>query len=452
MSLKISRILHAGYLIEHGDVAIAFDPIFENPFSKNCFAFPRVEFDHEQIKKLKLAAVFISHFHDDHCSLESLNLLDRSTPIYIYCLFEELLEMIRDLGFAQVYSLSIDKPITIGAMNVTPRRALDVEVDSLFQIEASGLNVLNVVDSWIDDETLSLLAKLGPWDLIMWPFQTMRELEVLSPSRADVGTVAIPEEWIPQLQKLNPRFLVPSSCQFVQESWSWYNHALFPISYAHFQKEMAVVLPKTTVVRMDPSVSVQLCAESSLEAIKKISPISWVHLIGELDVDYEYRPFEKPMTTAEIAKKFTAIEPEQIERVYKYLRTELLDRYEFLGPSNEDYFQKPRYWRLSVYDDKGKAEEFYYQVECDRLELADAQPRPIEWSTEISLTKLWGALENGETLSSLYFRINDIQFEPEIESEVRYADLVEDPLIRCLFNGVFGAYQRAQLNTIRARL
>lgn len=33
MNLQISRILHAGYLFEYGDQKIAFDPIFENPFS-----------------------------------------------------------------------------------------------------------------------------------------------------------------------------------------------------------------------------------------------------------------------------------------------------------------------------------------------------------------------------------------------------------------------------------
>ena len=103
--MKISRILHAGYIFEYGKTQIAFDPIFENPFSKNCYAFPNVKFNIEEIKKLKLAAVFISHYHDDHCSLESLNLLDRETPIYIYCIYDEMLTMIKALGFKKVHQL-----------------------------------------------------------------------------------------------------------------------------------------------------------------------------------------------------------------------------------------------------------------------------------------------------------------------------------------------------------
>ena len=95
--LQITRILHAGYIFEHENVRIAFDPIFENPFSRNCHAFPPVEFDYAEIRKQKFAAVFISHYHDDHCSFDSLDLLDRNTPIYIYCVFEEMLSMLIEL-------------------------------------------------------------------------------------------------------------------------------------------------------------------------------------------------------------------------------------------------------------------------------------------------------------------------------------------------------------------
>lgn len=157
MPLKVSRILHAGYVFEHRGVLIAFDPIFENPFSENCHAFPAVSFDKEQISQLRLAAVFISHYHDDHFSIESLNLLDRRTPIYAYCVFDEMFTLIRELGFTEVYALTLNQPVVVGDISITPRRALDADVDSIFEISADGVNVLNVVDSWIDAETIDLL-------------------------------------------------------------------------------------------------------------------------------------------------------------------------------------------------------------------------------------------------------------------------------------------------------
>ena len=155
MPLKISRILHAGYVFECEGTAIAFDPIVENPFSRNCHAFPPVRFDLDAVRRLRWDAVFISHFHDDHCSL------DRATPIYLYCVFDELFAMIRALGFTSVERLHVDVPVRVGAIEVIPRRALDDDVDSLFQVRAAGLNVLNVVDSWIGPETLAQLAALS---------------------------------------------------------------------------------------------------------------------------------------------------------------------------------------------------------------------------------------------------------------------------------------------------
>ncbi len=444
MNIKISRILHAGYVFECLDIQIAFDPIFENPFSRNCYAFPDVRFDHEQIRNLRLAAVFISHFHDDHCSLESLNFLDRKTPIYIYCLFEEIFALIKELGFIHVHPLKIDSPVVIGALEIIPRKALDSDVDSMFQIKGAGLNILNVVDSWIDPSTLSELAKYSPWDMVLWPFQTMREIEVLAPSRASPATSELPAEWIEQLKILNPRFVVPSSCQFVQESWSWYNHALFPISYQQFKKEIESALPNSQVIRLNPSVVVIL-DKNNLEAS---SSLTWVQPIGQQNVDYQYIETLTPPRTAEISRQFPALSIEQTDEVFEYCRTDLLAIYRILESPADWYFQKERLWRLGIYDHNGGATYFHYCLNKQNIKLVSETERPLSWSTEIPISKLYAALKFGESLTSMYMRINDLVFDPEIEKEIQSADIVDDPLMRCLFNGVFGAYQIAQLKRL----
>ncbi|UUZ48323.1 hypothetical protein LP420_36545 [Massilia sp. B-10] len=61
------------------------------------------------------------------------------------------------------------------------------------------------------------------------------------------------------------------------------------------------------------------------------------------------------------------------------------------------------------------------------------------------MQKLYAALELGESLTSLYLRINEAVFAPQDEAALADAELIEDPLIRCLFNDAFGAYQAAQL-------
>jgi hypothetical protein len=51
----------------------------------------------------------------------------------------------------------------------------------------------------------------------------------------------------------------------------------------------------------------------------------------------------------------------------------------------------------------------------------------------------------------MYVRINDMVFDAKTEEEIETADVVDDPLIRCLFNDAFGAYQAAQLRRLKNR-
>jgi L-ascorbate metabolism protein UlaG (beta-lactamase superfamily) len=444
--LTISRILHAGYVFECGGTRIAFDTIFENPFSRNCHAFPDVRFDHERIRRERFDAVFISHFHDDHCSLESLDLLERATPLHIYCIFDELFDMVRQLGFTRVHRLQLNAPVEVGPFQVVPREAMDADVDSMFQVKAAGLNVLNVVDSWIDDTTLAQLAQDGPWDMVLWPFQTMREIEVLAPSRAAAAAPALPEEWIGQLQALRPRYVVPSSCQFLQEPWSWYNRAFFPISYAQFAREVGAALPAARVVRLDPSVSVRLDATS----LRPAPPLGWVLPVGDQDVDYEYEGNAAPPSTADIARRFAPLTQSQQARVMDYCRVGLLDKYGAVEAACE-YFDQPRIWQLSVYDHAGTVTRFRYRLEGSDAAHAQDNCAPLGWTTEIPAAKLYAALELGESLTSMYMRINDVVFDAATERDLAQADVVDDPLIRCLFSDTFGAYQAAQLRRLLAR-
>jgi hypothetical protein len=415
-ALTISRILHAGYVFECEGTRIAFDTIFENPFSRNCHAFPSVRFDEAQIRRQHFDAVFISHFHDDHCSLESLDLLDRATPLYIYCIFDELFDMVRQLGFTRVHQLRLNEPVQVGPFEVVPREAMDADVDSMFQVKAAGLNVLNVVDSWIDDATLAQLVNEGPWDMVLWPFQTMREIEVLAPMRsavvADSAPPTLPEEWLPQLQALAPRYVVPSSCQFLQEPWSWYNRAFFPISYAQFTREVTAALPGAQVVRLDPGVSVLLDAAS----LHPAPPLSWVQPVGPQDVDYAYEGNAAAPPTSEIARHFAPLTEAQHARVMEYCRVGVLEKYaEAEGDAASDYFDQPRIWQLSVYDHAGEATRFRYRLEQGRGAVPDDGSAPLGWTTEIPAAKLYAALELGESLTSMYMRINDTVFDADTE-------------------------------------
>ena len=438
MPLKISRILHAGYIFDCDQTQIAFDPIFENPFSQNCHAFPNIEFDQEQIKRLKLDAVFISHYHDDHCSMDSLNLLDRETPIYMFCVFEEIFTLIKKLGFKHVHPLKINSTVKIGSIEIIPRRALDEDLDCLFHVIADNQNILNVVDSWIDYQTLDQLSKFS-WDLILWPFQTMREIEILTPKWSEPADTKLPPEWVQQLKTLNPKNIIPSSCQFKMEDWSWYNQAFFPISYKQFETEISEALPSTQVVKLDPSCSIQINGNQT----KKTESLSWISGLLDHTYDYEYKPDLKAPHTSEISKHFPALNEIEKSKAIKFCTTDLLKKYRSLETADDSYFSKPRTWHLSTYSHLGEKIDFFYRIDRNEIRLIFDKINFVSWSTEIPLTKLFSALEKGESLTSLYIRIND-----EV-SEIGSFDALEDPLIRCLFNETeFGAYQKNQLKRI----
>ncbi|QLY25231.1 MBL fold metallo-hydrolase [Bdellovibrio sp. KM01] len=434
MAVKVSRIFHAGYVFESEGVQIAFDPIFENPFSRNCYAYPALEFDSDRIRALNLAAVFTSHHHDDHCSFDSLKLLNRNTPIYMFCVHPVIFDWIRQLGFKNVHALKLGGSVQVGPFEVKSLPALDVDVDSIFQVNVQGLKILNVVDSWVDEITMDQLIQEKPWDLVMWPFQTMRELEVIEPLRAAPSDRKVPQEWLEQLRLLAPKNLIPSSCQFRMEEWSWYNQAFFPISYQLFSEQVEPVLPQTNINRLNPGMSLKLDGSE----IKPAESLPWIKVIGNQDVDYRYEPALVPPATSVIAKHFSQLSQEQMIRVIAYCQKELPLKYKEVGPSADVYFNKARFWQLSLFDFDGTEKIFRYKLSDDDMESVETIPQPAEWKTEVIATKLYSALTTGESLTSLYLRV-----EKAVD-----VDVVEDPLIRCLFNLEFGTYQKAQLDKI----
>lgn len=432
-SLRISRILHAGYLFESKRTKILFDPIFETPFSVNCQAFPAIQFNEEELSRQKFDAVFISHFHEDHCSLESLDFLDRETPIYLFCVYPELFEMIRALGFTQVHAMSPGQTIAAGEMRIRVYRALDADVDSILAIQYGDVNILNVVDSWIDDEVMRDLAQTS-WDLILWPSQTMREMEVICPALAEPASRDVPSEWIEQLQVLKPRFVVPSACQFRMEDWSWYNQAFFPISRQSFTRAVRTALPETLVQAMPPGSIFELSEQGFVRA----GALSWIRTIGDQDADYEYDDAQIPMPSSEIAKKFSALNDSEKNRVLDFCGREIMERYSSLSEA-DGFFEKPRLWELIVYDHEGEPKSWFYRVAGTSMTL---ESRGVaDWRTEIPCAKLEGALSRGESLTSIYLRIHPGQGTAE--------DLLQDPLLRTLYEGRFAEYQRCQLERIQ---
>ena len=130
--------------------------------------------------------------------------------------------------------------------------------------------------------------------------------------------------------------------------------------------------------------------------------------------------------------------------VLDFVTDGLLTRYRAMELPEDSYFVKRRHWRLRLVDHTGAARQFDYVVEGDAIALSREALAPA-WLTEVAACKVYAALALGESLTSMYVRINDAVFDAASEADLMDADIVDDPLIRCLFDEKVGAYQAAQL-------
>jgi hypothetical protein len=438
--IRVSRILHAGYLLEAKHTRILMDPIFENPFSVNCYAFPDCDFDLVKIKAQKVDAVFISHVHEDHFSLKSLNLISRETSIYIYCFDELYLRLLEEMGFQNLFQMSLKSKVSVGPFRMRILEALEPEIDSIFHIECFGLQILNVVDSWISEVAMAEIQKVQNWDLVIWPFQAMREVNILSPHRFPAENPEVPWEWLEQLKRINPKNLVPSSCQFRHEEWSWYNTLMFPISYKMFAQKLQEVLTAVRWVRLEPS-RTYLLSEHSFVAEGNLD---WVILKELRTVDYDFDPKTSVPSLTEVAKFFPTINKDEESSLLEFLQSEIIERYRKLKELEASYFAKARIWELRIFNSDKIPQSFFYSIQGQSMK-ALVERRDTEWLTEICAYKLYQALNSGESLTSLYLRINDEFFSQETEADLTDIDFLQDPLIRCLYEGQAGLYQRHQL-------
>jgi len=357
-------------------------------------------------------------------------------------------DLIKQLGFVSVTRIKHFEKYQFGEIQIEALPALDIDVDSIFHIKIGDINILNVVDSWIDPSTFAKLKAIK-WDLVLWPFQVMREYEVLSPSRYSQENLEWPPEWKEQLQELDPKAIVPSSCQFRFEDWSWYNRAYFLMSYQQFNLEIKELLPQSQVIRLDPGHSLK---SSAGRWSLRENDLPWIQCL-EPAGDYSFSLNQsEDMKLSFIARKLGAVATRDEAAALDYINSsQIIEEWQGLYHEQEGYFYRsePVVWQLKTFASEGSERSYYFTVKAGTMERAsEADARVVGWLTEIAISRLVGAMFYGESLTSLYIRINDCRFDEKKEKALLESDLLEDPLLRLLYEGKIGSYQKAQLERL----
>lgn len=431
MSLNLTRIFHAGWIVESCSAKIFFDPILENPFSFNCHVFPEVELDLNKFNSKNTDAIVISHIHDDHFSLTSLNFFERDIPVYIYTTNTQALDLIKDLGFQQIHALNHRHPIHIKDICITAYPALDEDIDCLLHIQHENQNILNVVDSWINWPVIDELKSIS-WDLIIWPFQTMREFDSLKPQQAPEPDLEIPIEWQEQLKILNPKNLIAGACQFKFEPFSWLNNFFFPISHQSFQETIKRILPESALFQIAPSSCLNL---TTLKITT--NNLEWIKTINPNLSDYSYEKNQYIPTQKEYSKNFKPLTEDKKEKIFQWLENDLEQLFNNLTFINDKDEEVQIHWSLLIYEENKTLKEITLTSK-PKLKSYVIQ----NWTTEVIAKKLYQALRESATLTSLNPRINDTQKD---ESTL---DILQDPLLQILYNKDPLSYQKSQLKRI----
>jgi hypothetical protein len=333
------------------------------------------------------------------------------------------------LGFERIEALELNESVVIGDIKITPLRALEDLIDCLFLIGQGGLKVLNVVDAGIDAAMRTRLKRIAPFDVVLWPFQILRERDILLADPAEKSFEARHAAQLQQLVDFKPRIVVPSSCQFIHEKGSWYNRIKFPISYSRFQRDVEKKSPRIRVEQILPGDTWTLTPRT----FAKSGRLSWVRRLTEKAVDYKFEPSKTVPTTREIAMKRPVISAENTRRVLSFCRDELaslLKRDKLRNGKGAHSF-----WQLSLFDHRGHEIKFVYRFQGGRARHVPIPAFEIDYRTEIPLERLAFVLDGGPAYMAYARIFNGPQ------------DVFEDHLISAFSRDML-AYQNGQLRRL----
>lgn len=346
--------------------------------------------------------------------------------------------------------LELGHTYQFGKFLVTPQKALDENLDCLFSIQHGDVHILNVVDAWIHPDSLPSLVQKAPWDLVLWPFQNMQEIEVLGPEFRKTKAeeqCEIPEELKSDLLALQPKTLIPSSCQFKFEAWSWYNDKYFPISYSSFHSQIEALLPNTKVERLDQGMGLSWAQNKWI----KTEDLSWVKRIqnqvqDEIN-DYKFDQTSLIPGSDEVSRHFPELTDPEKNQVLIYLETEMLELLRQQAEDLHPYFRQCGQWQLRLYDSEGCATEI--RIELPPFHFVQSNdPLPILWTTSIPFWTAFMTLTQSASLSSSYLRVNE-DLSPLQRSKLPDGiSPLDDLLIRTLFAQPSLAFQKNQLQKL----
>jgi hypothetical protein len=141
-NMEIIYLGHQGWYFKSGRCSILVDPLFGETFGRGrkdqmLFQFwpPRI-FDFSKLPSI--SAVFISHEHEDHFHIPTLNQISRRVPIYMSALSSKTsFEVLKKMGF-KVFSLEPGRTVSLGPLKFRACFPDQLEMPALDEFDTLG--------------------------------------------------------------------------------------------------------------------------------------------------------------------------------------------------------------------------------------------------------------------------------------------------------------------------
>lgn len=246
-SLGFFRLAHAGYFVSSKKTKLLLDPIFFNDWLEFLTLNPRVDFNFSQIKNLKPDAVVISHFHNDHFCLRSLNLVSREALIVYPRGCQTIPYWLKMIGFKNFKELGTGEMFKIGDIEIEATISHISGVHEMgMYIQKGKTKVLNLVDTIVSKEDVKdIVRRKGQPSASFCFYQPLRETQVLKRNFSASFPRKKYQSLLEIVEEMPESIIVPSACSWAYKFEPELNHWMFPVTEEKFCHDVKKRFPHT---------------------------------------------------------------------------------------------------------------------------------------------------------------------------------------------------------------
>lgn len=268
--LRVSRIAHAGMVVETPTVRCIVDPILKNDFMGGTLELnPPISLDTAAFSKVKFDLLIISHEHEDHFSLPSIHLVNRDAHVLYPARSPWIKPILERLGFKFFRALVPFRGYKLRDLEIVATRS-HVSFPEMGILFRSGKSSCwNLVDSVVKKTTIQrILRDYGRPSVVFAPFQPVIELEMFNGPLGGNFPLLDYKNILRTIQMIGSKYVVPTAFGYRNSTAEWLNTRQFPMSETQFAKDIKLMASQQMVVHLTPGSTLRIDADRLRKAGK----------------------------------------------------------------------------------------------------------------------------------------------------------------------------------------